>query len=94
MVHHDGKREDVAGHDEDQEEQLASAQNLAPNRAREHFAGISHVVHLRVGLFKLADHVSGVSCQDTESDDEDDGAEHRSLERGHVPQFTGLHSRY
>lgn len=75
IVHHDGEREDVTGHDEDQEEQLASTEEFAAKATHQHFTGVGHVVHLGIGLFKLADNVTSVRCEDAEEDEDDDGTE-------------------
>lgn len=71
-VHHDGKGDNVAAHDEDGKQDLAQSEELATKPTQEDLSGIRQVMNVRVSLAKLADDISGVQCNNTESDDEDD----------------------
>lgn len=62
-----GKGEDVAGHEEDEEEQLADTEQFATKTAHHDLAGVGHTEHMRVFLFKLADHIAGICCDDTDA---------------------------
>ena len=48
-VHHDGEGEDMAAHDEDEEEHLRCTEDLAPDGPKHHFACVRHVVDVWVG---------------------------------------------
>ena len=76
-VHHDNKRQDMAAHDKDQEEQLCGAEQLAPEATEHDLAGVRHAVHMRVAQFELPDHVAGIGGDDAEADDEDDSSVNR-----------------
>ena len=69
-VHHDGEGENVRAHNEDEEEELRGAEDFAAPAARKDFAGVGHVVYERVSELELADHIAGVGCDDTQSEDQ------------------------
>lgn len=71
-VHHDSKGDNVAAHDEDGKQDLAQSEELAAKPTQEDLSGIRQVMNVRVPLAKLADDISGVQCNNTESDNEDD----------------------
>lgn len=73
-VEHDAKRKNMAARDEDEEQQLRRAEDLAANRAHEHFTGVGHAVDVRVRELELAQVVAGISCQKTEADDQNAGS--------------------
>lgn len=69
-IHHDGECQDMAAHDEDQEEHLSRTKHLAAYGTSHHFSCISHVVDVRIFQFELSDYVARVCCQDTQASDE------------------------
>lgn len=73
-VHHGGERDDMAPHDEDGEEQLTKAEQLTAKATHDDLASIREVVDVRVTRTELANGVTGVERDDTETDDDDDGA--------------------
>ena len=60
-VHSNRKRQQVARHDKDDQQQLSHAEDLASDSPEDDLAGISHVLDMRVGPAELADHVAGIS---------------------------------
>lgn len=73
-VHHDGEGDDVATHDEDGEEDLAESEQLAAKGAHEDLARIGEVVNVRVAFAELTNDITSVEGENTETDDEDEGA--------------------
>lgn len=59
-VHQDIEHQNVAGHEEDQKQQLAETQQLTTEAAHEKLTGISHAVNLRVAQFELANLIARV----------------------------------
>ena len=68
-VHHDGERQDMAAHDENQEEDLGRAEHLSPDFPGHDFACVGHVVDAGVGELELANYIAGVRCDDAEAYD-------------------------
>ena len=66
-VESDGKGEDMAGHEEDEEEQLSNAEQFATKPAHHDLAGVGHTEHMGVFLFKLADNIAGICCDETDA---------------------------
>ena len=66
-VKSDGKGEDMAGHEEDEEEQLSNAEQFATKPAHHDLAGVGHTEHMGVFLFKLADNIAGICCDETDA---------------------------
>lgn len=62
-----GKGEDMAGHEEDEEEQLSDTEQFATKPAHHDLAGVGHTEHMGVFLFKLADNVAGICCDETDA---------------------------
>lgn len=71
-VQHYREMEDVAAHDEDEEEDLGASKDLKSPATGHHFSCVCHAVDVGVGEFKLADHEASVGCEDAEAYDEDD----------------------
>ena len=59
-------------HDEDQEEDLRQAEDLAAEGAQQDLAGVGHIVHPRVAGLELPVYEAGVGGQDAEDEDEDE----------------------
>ena len=59
-VEQHGEGENVTGHQEDDEQQLADEENLTSDGAEKKLAGITHAVYLRETLLELAHGVSSV----------------------------------
>lgn len=57
-VEGDESREDMAAADENQKDGLRSAKHLASDGPSEDFAGIGHIVDVRVAQLEQADHVA------------------------------------
>ncbi|KAG9533402.1 putative amino acid transporter, partial [Aureobasidium melanogenum] len=70
-VQHDGERQDVSGHDEDQEDDLSGFRNLLEPSSEEEETSIGKVVNSRESDLDLVGDISGVCCEDTEEDNED-----------------------
>jgi hypothetical protein len=70
-VHHDAECQDVASHDEDGEEQLANAKELASKGPKENISSVGKVLNMGVSLMKLPDDIAGIGCQKTQADDQD-----------------------
>ncbi|KAH0388989.1 putative amino acid transporter, partial [Aureobasidium melanogenum] len=70
-VQHDGERQDVSGHDEDQEDDLSGFRNLFEPSSEEEETSIGKVVNSRESDLDLVGDISGVCCEDTEEDNED-----------------------
>ena len=64
----------MRSHKEYEEDDLSEGEQLAADDSKEHLAGISHVVHMGVCQFKLADHIAGISRNKAETDYQDDAA--------------------
>jgi hypothetical protein len=73
-VEHDGEGKDVGGHDEEEEDDLGEAEELAAERAKEDHAGVGQVVDVWVAGLELADYVPGVGGEDAEDQDEEEAA--------------------
>ncbi len=71
-VHHDAEGEDVGTHDEDDEEELAEAEDLAAQAAKEDCPGVGHGVDMWVAQFELADYVASVGGEGAEGEEEDE----------------------
>lgn len=50
----------MRAHDEDQEDDLRGAEELAPDRAQHYLPRVGHVVHVWVAQFELPDYVARV----------------------------------
>lgn len=73
-IHHDHECEDMAPHDEDQEQQLRSTQDLTPEAAQKDLARVCHAVDVRVCELELAEDIAGVCSDEAKADDQDDTA--------------------
>ena len=62
-VHHDGEREDVAAHGEDEEKELSGPEELFADSASHDLACVGHAVDVWVYHFELSDDVAGVRCE-------------------------------
>ena len=88
-VHHDGKSQHMAAHDEDEEKHLRSAEDLPSPLAQHHFAGIGHVMHMWVSEFELAQNEASVRCEDTKTGDEDHTTREWRQRRARQPLLVG-----
>ncbi len=70
-VQHDGEGQDMTPHNEDKEDDLRGAKDLTADRTEQDFAGVGHVVDVRVAELELPDYEAGVGCQGAQADDED-----------------------
>ena len=75
----DGPSEDVAAHQENEEDDLRRAEELPPeslhtNGLEQHLASIRHVVHMRIRQLELSQHVTRVRCDDPQTDERDKAA--------------------
>lgn len=64
----------MATHDENQEEQLSSSQQLSSkgresDRGEHYFPRVGHAVNMRISQFELPDDVSGVGRKNSQPDD-------------------------
>lgn len=59
-VEQHGEGEDVTGHQEDNEQQLAHEGNLSADGTQKEFTSITHTVYLRETQFKLTHDISGI----------------------------------
>lgn len=73
-VHHDTEGQDVTAHDEDAEQELAQAKELAAEAAQQNLAGVRQVLDVRVTLTHETDVVPGVSSEEAKADNQDDTA--------------------
>jgi hypothetical protein len=78
-VHHDAECQDVASHDEDGEEQLANAKQLASDCPKENITSVGEVLDMGVALMKLPDHIAGIGREKTQADDQDESTMIRSI---------------
>ena len=69
-VHHNGEREDMTAHDEDEKEYLSTTEELASYAAKHDFPCVCHVVHMWMGELELANYKAGVGRENAESCDE------------------------
>ena len=69
-IHHDGEREDMATHGEDEEEGLCGAEDFSPDSSGNDPTCVSHVVDMGVGELELSKYVASIGCNDTEAYDE------------------------
>ena len=76
-VEQHGKGENVTGHQEDTEQQLAKEEDLASNAAKEEFTGIAHAVDLGVAELELADDIARIPGDTGQTQNEENGAEGR-----------------
>ena len=73
----------MAPAEEDHEDDLCGAEDLAANRAREDHARVGHVMYVRVAQFEGADHVACYGRDTAEADDEDAAGNHaEAVEHG------------
>jgi hypothetical protein len=68
-VHHDAECQDVASHDEDGEQQLADAKQLASECPKENITSVGEVLYMRVALVELPNNIAGIGCEKTQADD-------------------------
>lgn len=73
-VHGDGKSQDMAGHDEDNEEQLACSEELPAKTAQDDLAGVCHRMYVRITPLELPNSVPGVGGDQTKRYKENDGS--------------------
>lgn len=73
-VHHNGKREDMAAHHENQDDQLGTAEELPAETAHEDFARVCHIVHMGILQSKLAEHIASVRGDQAEAYNKNHGA--------------------
>lgn len=73
-VQHHAEGQDMAAHDEDQEDQLESAEHFSPEPAQQDFPSIGHAVDMRVRQLELADHIARVRRDQPETDNQNDAA--------------------
>lgn len=59
-VEKNGEGQDVTGHQEDDEQDLAKVEQLAAKRAHQKLASITHAVHLGEAQLELAHDIAGV----------------------------------
>lgn len=62
-VHGNGEGQQVAGHDEDKEDDLCSTEEFSSPFSSDHFTGICHRGDVWISPFHLSDHVAGVCGQ-------------------------------
>lgn len=70
-VHHDDKGQDMAAHDEHQEQQLRSPQDFATDTAHHDLAGVTHTVHMGIFQLELTEGIARVCRQGTQAKDQD-----------------------
>lgn len=73
-VHHIPKREDMASHDEDREEDLAQPKQLSPKRPHQDLSCVCQVVDMRVRGAELCNGVSRIRGDDSKADNQDNGS--------------------
>jgi hypothetical protein len=69
-VHHDSKSENVSSHHKYQAEQQPRPQDLAPDPAKEHLAGIGNAMDAMEFLLELPHDMAGVNGEDSNANDE------------------------
>lgn len=62
-VHGNGEGQQVAGHDEDEEDDLCSTEKFSSPFSSYHFTGICHRGDVWIFPFHLSDHVAGICGQ-------------------------------
>lgn len=93
-VHHDDERQDVAAHDEHQEQKLRGAEQLAPEATEHDLAGVGHAVDMGVAQLELPYHIACVGRDEAEADDEDDSPmEGGKISREQTQGITNLGER-
>jgi hypothetical protein len=71
-VHHDTEGQDVRTHNENREEQLAEAEQLASKSTEQDLASVGQVLDVGVSGAELVDGVSSIGSENSQSDNEDD----------------------
>ena len=69
-VHHDAEGQDVATHDENAEQELASAEEFTANRAKQNLTSVRQVLNVRVPFTHQSNVVSGICCQKTQANNQ------------------------
>ena len=70
-VHHDTESQDVTTHNENREEQLAQTEQLATKSTKQDLTGIGQVLNMGVPRAELVNCVTGISRENTQSNNED-----------------------
>lgn len=71
-VHHDAEGKNMATHDEDAENELATAEQFAAKSAQQNLTSVAQVLDVGVAFAHETDVVSGVCGEKTEADNQDD----------------------
>lgn len=71
-VHHDTESQDVRTHNENREEQLAEAEQLASKSTEQDLASVGQVLDVGVSGAELVDRVSSIGSENSQSDNEDE----------------------
>lgn len=80
-VEQHGKGENVTRHEENEKQQLADTDELAPERTHKHLTSVGHAVDVGESLLELADDIACVPGDAGEAENEDDGGD--NAECGH-----------
>lgn len=70
-IHQNVKHEDVARHEEDQEQQLANSKQFTAKAAHQELAGITHTVNVRVAELELPNLIARVPGQSRDENNHD-----------------------
>jgi hypothetical protein len=59
-IHRHGKGQNMAGHQEDEEQHLSAKEDFSPKATHEHLAGIGHTHDMRVPPLELPNYIAGI----------------------------------
>jgi len=62
-VHQNIESQDIAGHEEDQQQELANSEHLAADATHQEFASVSHAVDVGVTELELSNGITGIPGQ-------------------------------
>lgn len=72
-IHGHDESQDMAGHNEDKEDNLCRAEDFTTPWPQKHLTSVAHVMNMRVSLSELSNDDTSVGCEEPQADEDDDG---------------------